>query len=371
MSIREFIPDSNTIAGFAPRHATLQPDEPTQAVYVQAAYETGFQGAFIDSDDVPLWSRKIAKSVIRKFKAERGANDWSIERTFPAALQGSGAGKRACNFQYIQKVLANALAGSQSFGNCVAWAKREISNTILGMNIATGDLGRVTHRHGTALVYGLRGSSGQGMSLSDSFETVTKIGQSEEKNYEGIADLSTQALDENAGNKWGRGGPPDALAKAVSGDTLRKAWMIESPTADIIRDILWNEGCVDTGSSYTAAGPCNPIAKGLKGIGGHDQAYLGYDDTDEFRELHAKTTGQKLSASEFVVFMDQSWGPSWIDLSNWYETLWGPRPEGMVCLLSSDALRLCGGRSGEAWGVVGAAGFLPPRMPDWGGWVCL
>jgi hypothetical protein len=269
------------------------------------------------------------------------------------------------------KVLPHSLEGSQDYGNCVAWMERELTSVLTGMAVAAGELKRFSVRHGTAYVYSMRGSMSQGMVVADAHDVVMTHGQSEEKDYGGGIDLSTEDKDESSGNKWGRSGPPDALVKAVSGDTVQKAWLIETLSKDVVCDVLWNRGVIATGSTRTAAGPCDPVCSGLDRIGGHAQAFLGYDDSDEFRDTYKKATGKTIGSDEFVVFMDQSWGSDWIKMSNWFTDLWGPRPEGMVAMLYRDFADLAGNRYGEAWGLTGVNGFVANNLPDWGSWTYL
>lgn len=368
MSLRSLIPDSNSLESFVPGRRRHASGAFVDVVDVQEAYVNGFHGCFVDSDESPDWCRQIAKYARDEFRDAHGGNNWLAEQVMPSNLMGTGAGKRAINFAYIMKVMASALAGAQSMGNCVAWAERELSNTLVGMAIAAGDMRRMDYRHGTALVYGSRGTMSQGMDLGTAAQIVSTIGQSEEKDYGNGLDLSTQSLDENAGNKWGRGGPPQALKDAVKGDTIKKTWYIQDLTADLLKDALYNEGVINTGSTWTGKGPANPVCAGLKSIGGHSQACLGYDDTDEFRAWYQQTAGSAVPAGEFAVIMDQSWPPNWIALTNWPEHLWGPRPEGAWVLWFKHFVQLCGGRYGECQAQTGVNGFVPRRLPDWGTW---
>ncbi|MDD4889702.1 MAG: hypothetical protein PHU85_07200, partial [Phycisphaerae bacterium] len=331
-------------------------------------YQNGFQGAFIDDETVPEWSRKIAQHERAAFRHLVDPNHWTVEQVMPSAFHGAGAGKRVVSYAYIMKALPGAFKGSQDHGNCVAWGCREISDTLLGLAIATGDVKRAEVRHGTALVYGSRGSSSQGMDLATAAKVLTQVGQSEEKDYGGGIDLSTESKDENAGNSWGRSGPPAALVAAVKGDSVKQMYYIESITPDVIRDIFVAEGVLNTGSTLTARGPCDPVAAGMTRIGGHDQAILGYDDTQEAKDRYKTASGYTVKANDFFLFMDQSWGPDWISLSGWMEDLWGPRPEGMVVLLYSQFQQLVGGNYGECQAVVGINGFQLGRLPDYGGW---
>jgi hypothetical protein len=330
---------------------------------IAAAYAAGLQGCFCRSVDAPAWSRAIAEAALGRLRQAWGKDHWLVEQVMPAAVQGSGRGKRAINYAYTQRILPGAYRGSQQFSNCTAWMTRELTGTLVGMAVAAGDLKRMDARHGTALVYAYRGSAGDsGMNVGTACEVVTEVGQSEEKDYGSGLNLSTQDLDETAGVRWGRGGPPQALLEALKGDTIAKAWHFGQPSAELVMDVLWNEGVIATGSTLTGQGPGDPVC-GLTSIGGHAQAALGYDDSDEFRAWYRQTTGKTLG--EAVVIMDQSWGPDWITIRNWPEQLWGPRPEGSFVLPMSHFLRLLE-NWGEGYGLTGAKGFVARRLPDWG-----
>ena len=322
-----------------------------------AAYMSGYHGCFGAAEGCPTWARRVAEYDRQAFINTVGDDVWEVESVFPQALVGTGEGKKSLNHLHILDFMPSAYSGSQKYGNCRAWSMRMGTCTIIGMALANGDIHRYEHRHGTALVYGSRQSSSQGMSMGRGCETVTKVGQSEEKDY-GFVDLSTQTKDEDAGNSWGRSGVPQQLKDACAADQIEKAYHISRPTAQVVKDLLYNESVIDTGSQVTGSGPGNPIV-GLKSIGGHAQVCTGYDDTDECR---AKL---RLPATESVVFMQQSWGPGWITINNWPDDLWGKRPEGCWPITMTNFLKLVNGWN-DSWAVVGARGFIARRLPDWG-----
>jgi len=226
--------------------------------------------------------------------------------------------------------------------------------TIVGMAAENGELVRTDVRHGTALVYGSRQSSSQGMTMSRGAEVVTTIGQSEEKDY-GFIDLSDENTEEKYGNEWGRSGPPRQLIEACEADRIERAYHIDNPTPQLVMDLFYNEAVIDTGSTVTGKGPGSPLV-GLKSIGGHAQVATGYDDRDETKE--------RLGIDEAVVFMQQSWG-NWIEIRNWPDDLWGPYPEGCWPITMSNFLKLVRGWN-DSWAIVGSQGFQPRRLPDWG-----
>lgn len=319
-------------------------------------YRAGFCGCFGTHDDCPTWARRVAEYDRERLRDQVGRATFSVESVFPSRLVGTGAGKKSLNHLHVMRYIPQAYSGSQSYGNCRAWSAKFASQTVLGMEIDSGELHRYDFRHGTALVYGSRQSSSQGMSMSRGCEVMSQIGQSEQKDY-GFVDLSTQKKDEDYGNSWGRGGPPKQLIEAVAGDTVERAYWIESPTEELIKDLLYNQAAIDTGSTVTGRGPGNPLV-GLESIGGHAQCCTGYDDTDECRAR------LKLKDSESVIFMQQSWG-DWIEINNWPDDLWGTRPEGCWPITMENFLRLVRGWN-DSWCIVGINGFTGRKLPDWG-----
>lgn len=335
---------------------------------MQNVYTHGFHGAFIDTDEMPSWARAIARYAKALFRDEVGKDRWTVAQVMPTLAQGNGTGKRCLNFRYLMKLFPEALMGSQDYGNCVAWSTREGTMVLIAIAIALGLLKRYKPRHGTALVYGSRGSSSQGMDLATACRVVSKIGQSEEKDYGGGIDLSTEDKDESRGNAWGRSGVPSELVDACKGDVVVQAYNLESPTLDMIKDVFAAGGVIKHGSNRTAAASRNGLISSLTSIGGHDQCAIGMDDTDEMREWVKKELGIDLKG-DCLVIHDQSWG-DWLDLPKWPTHLWGPRPEGAWVTTGADALSIL--RSwGDGWAMVGSQGFTTDDLPDFGSWVYL
>ncbi len=338
----------------------------TFETFLHQAYRGGFQGCFCRSEDAPTWAQAAADRGRAAYREARGSSGWLVEDAMPAALQGTGRGKRAVNHLYTMQKLPYGYEGSQDFGNCRAWSARDVSMTLVGMAMATGDLKRMEVRHGTALVYSYRGHSGDGMDMATGLDVLERVGQSEEKDYGGGIDLSTEGKDESAGRNWSRGAPA-ALVAAVKGDTIVKSWHLGEPTADLVMDTLYNEGVIDTGSTMTAGQAADGLISPLSRIGGHAQCTTLYDDTEEFRAWYAAETGRHLE--EAVVGTHQSWG-DWLKLSRWPTHLWGPRPEGMWIVPMSDYLKLLRDW-GEGYGATGSRGFVLRRLPDWGSQIYL
>lgn len=332
------------------------PDVPLSGRYGQVEYESGFFGCFGDHEDCPTWMRRVVQYDRAQLIDRMGVNRYKVEAVFPHGLAGTGAGKKSLNHLHVMQYLPEAYSGNQDYGNCRSWSMKYSTMTCLGMDIAAGDSHRTEYKHGTALVYGSRQSSSQGMTMSRGCEVVTTIGQSEQKDY-GFIDLSDEDTEESYGNKWGSSGVPAELVAACKGDLIERAYWIEEPTAELIKDLFYNQCTLDTGSTVTGSGPGNPLC-GLKSIGGHAQAATGYDDTDECRAR------LKLPAGECVVFMQQSWG-EWITINNWPIDLWGAKTMGCWPITMTNFLKLVRGWN-DTWCVVGLNGFVPRKLPDWG-----
>lgn len=322
------------------------------------AWYLSHSGVLADHEDCPEWARRVARYDLQQLIDRVGVNRYRVTSAFPAALAGSGEGKKSLNHLHVMQYLPNAFAGTQDYNNCRSWSMKFSTMTCLGMDIAAGDIHRTEVQHGTALVYGSRKSgSDAGMSMSRGCEVVTTIGQSECKDY-GFVNLSSEKDDEAYGTKWGRSGPPKELIDACTGDQVERAYKIDDPTPAIIKDLFYNQATIDTGSSVTGSGPGNPLV-GLRSIGGHAQAATGYDDTDECRARLSLRDG------ECVVFMQQSWGPNWIQINNWPDDLWGPRPEGCWPITMTNFLKLVRNWD-DSYAIVGLKGFAARRLPDFG-----
>lgn len=316
-------------------------------------------GCFVDSPDAPEWARQMARRGMAAFR-DSARHGHRAELLMGADIQGTGNGKRAVNFQFAMKLDPYILQGNQDFGNCTSWATREDIGCCIAADMATGRPHDYTHRPGTAVIYGSRGTSQQGMDLGTAARVVTTLGISLEKDYPGIADLSTEDKDEKAGNNWGARGVPKALLDAIAGNIIETA--AEVTEKEAVKDLLQSGYFAITGSTRTAKSAGDPVSP-VGPVGGHCQALIGYDDTDEFREWYAKTTGKKLAEGVFI--FDQSWGPDWLKVTNWPTELWGPRPEGAFVLKESDGMQLVSTQYGGAIAFSRVKGFPARTMPDW------
>lgn len=331
-------------------------------------YESGFQGCFVDAPGAPGWAAKLAQSARAKFHANCRHSGFADDFV-SSEYQGAGAGKRMCGWNYYLQIdrewgEGRALRGSQDYGNCTAWMAREMVGVCYGIDIvARGELHRYYARPGTAVIYGSRGWSSQGMALSTAMETIHNDGIQLETLYcDNKYDLRNEQDDESYGNRWGRSGPPKCILEEIKGDRMDYVGQV-SGGIDAVKDLLYAGYAIATGSTLTGRGPADPVCRGLKSIGGHAQACIGYDDTDECRD-YLKSVGRDIG-SDCVIFMDQSWGPNWISLSNWNEQLWGEAPEGVWPITGSDFLRIYN-QWKDVWAINNVLGFPLRKLPDWG-----
>jgi len=323
------------------------------------AYRNKFFGCF-NTKKGPAWCRHLAtrdRDELRELVTRYQAAD-----IVPARLQGSGAGKRAVHFNHIMRINSQSLSGSQDFGNCTSWMTREGGELARGVDIVVkGDLERYDARMGTAVTYGSRQSSGQGMTLARAMWAIVNLGIAQEISYcDGKYDLRTEDADEAAGNRWGRSGVPADLLAEIKGDRIATVVEIAS-TAEAI-DALYGGAACGHGSTLTGT-TRGELISGLQSIGGHAQALLGYDDTDEFREWYRETTGKPITGPVFI--NDQSWGP-WnsFDISLWPSHIWGERPEGAWVLNERDMSRVIS-QWGDCYAWSNVEGLVREGIPDW------
>ncbi len=325
-------------------------------------------GVYLDVPEHPEWARKIARWDHDVARRECRC-EWRIETAIPSRLQGIGEGKRALGFRLAMSISPSLFNGAQQFNNCAAWCQRANNGCAMTYDIAAkGELHAYEADPGTAVTYAYRGSRGNtGMTLDRCAWVGHNVGVQLRKRYlNGKYDLTTQQADELLGLRWGGSGPPQDLLDAIAGDKIEQIGEVRDEQA--VLDALYLGGSIMTGSTLTAGNgdPVSPLTR----IGGHAQALVGYDDTDEFREWYRKATGKTLN--DWVGIFDQSWYPNWIAVTNWPTELWGERPEGAFVLKGQDAMQLVrqspsfSADSGGARVFNSVVGFPLRTLPDWG-----
>jgi hypothetical protein len=329
---------------------------------IAAAYQNGFHGCFLDVPEAPRWARTIA-SHERDQLLGNATCETRLEYAIPTEYQLAGRGKRAIHWNHYRTLdPAKALRGSQDHGNCTAWALREIVGCEWGTDIShRREPQGYTSRPGTAVTYGSRGHRGQGSALSTLVKVVYNRGIQCETTYcDGRYDLRNERDDESYGNQWGGTGPPSCILDEIANDKIEQfAYATEE---DAIIDVLHLGHFLFHGSTLTAR-TTGTLISPLTSIGGHAQAVIGYDDTDETREWIKQNTGTDLR-NDWIAINDQSWG-RWNTFpdSQWPAHLWGDRPEGVWCIRGSDLMRIVR-QWGDCIAISNVLGF-PKRDLDW------
>jgi hypothetical protein len=326
-----------------------------------AAYQSGFHGAYLRNQG-PQWQQTIAQYEFERFIDEAQC-ETDISAALPSSLQSQWKDQRAVHWNwYLELDPQRSLRGSQDYGNCTAWSLREIVGCEWATDIkARGEAQEYTRRPGTAVPYASRGHGGQGSALSTLVNVVHRKGVQVEQVYcDGKYDLSTESADEAAGNRrFGMNGPPTCILDEIAEDRIEQVSHVPDPEAAL--DVLAAGHFCFHGSTLTGQSSGDPVS-GIRTIGGHAQAVIGYDDTDEFREWYREKTGRVLT--EAVVIHDQSWG-QWNQLTNWPEHLWGVKPQGAWVITLSSFSRIVD-QWGDCYAISNVLGFPLLELPDWG-----
>ena len=200
------------------------------------------------------------------------------------------------------------------------------------------------------------------MTLSRAMWAIQNYGFNSETVYlDGKYDFRQEDTDEAYGNKWGRTGPPADLINVTKVDRI--AHVVEIANLEEAMDALYGGASIIHGSTLTGSTKGELISS-LVSIGGHAQALLGYDDTDEFREWYEKSTGKKAQGTAWVG--DQSWGANWnnFPIQLWPTHLWGERPEGAWVLWSKDMDKVIR-QWGDCYAFSEVEGLVRDGIPDW------
>jgi hypothetical protein len=118
-----------------------------------------------------------------------------------------------------------------------------------------------------------------------------------------------------------------------------------------------------TGSTITSSATGDPVSSAA-GVGGHAQAMIGMDDTDEFREWYRQTTGKTLN--DWVGIFNQSWPlGACTKVSNWPRDLWGPMPYGAFVLPGKVVMRMVDTQYGSALAVSRRKAYPALDLKPW------
>lgn len=328
------------------------------------AYDNGYVGAFCDAPrptgirnpkSVPDWARSIERFEADRFAAEHPDGTPNILDQLGDMQNGEGK----CNlpFRLAKRFDPRTLTGNQDTGNCTACSLNwNLLNTLLALEIAVNEKSfSFGDSFGTAITYGDRGHSGQGMSISRAAWSAVNHGSNRRMIYlGGRYDFRDENTDERYGMNWGGSGPPADILAETKKHVVTKVGQCPTLDAKTQRDLLFNNVLLHHGGVLTGTRSGTPL-HGLTGVGAHAQSTLGYDDREE-------TKGRlNLPDDIYVVFFWQSWG-SYYSVSNWPEDLFGPYYPGCWAMRSDHALRIH--NQGSTYGYYSLDSF-GPRDLDW------
>lgn len=261
---------------------------------------------------------------------------------FGKALAGSGKGKLALLYKYVQKFEPEF--GSyerQVVGDCVSHATRNAIDVTRAFEILElKEAESFLVRSATEGIYGSRGHSGEGMSCSGAAKFVTQLGGVLLRQKYGSVDLTT--YDGKKAASWGRSGVPKNLVEAAKKNPVETASLIR--TTEEARDALANGYAMSVCSNvgFSVRRDDNGIAD-PNGSWNHAMAWIAVDDT------HTRL-------KECLFLVQNSWG------------MWngGPKiheqPDGSFWIRESVAARMLA--QNGAWVYSNVVGF-PPRKVTW------
>jgi len=330
---------------------------------LQANYNNGFIGCFVNDSEAPSWAQDIAgqeAARLRDTPVWAGAAETQLVNQ---KLALTGKGKRAVNFNHYRRLdPSNALIFMQNYGNCTMASCAELCGSVISSDqLGEGKPLAYLAKVGTAVPYGFRGHSGQGSSLETAAWVHTTIGTQLRIVYELGSqkwDFRDEDKDESYGNAWGRSGPPKALVDHLKSGQRRFSKVHSISEEGAVLDALFNFGAIHVGSTRTAMNSGDPVTYRLQSAN-HAEYLMGYDDTDEFREFYEQRTGKKLTS--WVGIWNQTWG-NWNKVTNWPDHLWGPRPEGAFVLTAEDTMKKV---RQTAYVYTDSEGFHPRDVTDW------
>lgn len=263
-------------------------------------------------------------------------------------IAGSGVGKRACLWQYLQRLDRGAYTERQTKPDCTSHAARNACDTTRAVEILVkGEPEDFYLRGATEPTYGARGHGGGGMSPARAAMWQKDVGYLVRKKYDAV-DLSK--YDGSIGDRWGRNGVPAEVQALCNEQKVRTIRQIQS-VRDAI-DALFNGYALMSGqyAAWSESPNAQHYYTRVSPGWSHAMATVGYDDTKTF---WPKT----------VFFIVNSWA-AWNQApKEWPKDMpaWVP---GMIVTTAEDWAVCVDTQDCYAYGNVD--GYPPQRLPDLG-----
>ena len=263
-------------------------------------------------------------------------------------IAGSGEGKRALLWQYLQKADPGAYTERQTEPDCTSHSSRNARDTSRIVEILVkGEAESFYKRGATEVTYGARGHSGAGMSPARAAKFENETGFLVRKDY-GIVDLSVYKG--SIGARWGRSGPPEEVKALCLNNKVGLIRQVRS-VADA-RDALFNGYALSSGQHAAWAPAPNEkhVHRRVSPGWNHAMSTVGMDCTKKFWPFN-------------VFFIVNSWG-RWNQPPKEWPDDYPPWVPGMIVTTEDDWEVCVSSQDCYVYGSVD--GFPPQRLPDYG-----
>jgi hypothetical protein len=318
------------------------------------AYESGFVGAFLDSEGEPVWARTLAAQGEETF--ESAAPDAvTFSDVFPEHWRGAGEGKHAVYWNYALRFdgdPSGVFREKQITGNCVGASAGVSLTHCLGVAIFLYERPFDWRGASGTVFYAWRGHCGQGANLGTIAAAHAKYGWASRTVYaDGRVDLRDTDADQRYGmNHCRQPGTSLAPLWAETAKTPIGKVARFNGSLDELCDLLYAGGSLQTGGRITASRDGRPVSR-QAAVGPHAQSCIGYDARPEVLA--------KLGIREPIFFFTQTWGNIRYVQSGWLDAEWGTMPEGCF-ILPWSVVRQMLGHSYAYWPDV--TGFTPANV---------
>lgn len=263
-------------------------------------------------------------------------------------IAGSAKGKRACLWQYLQRLDAKAYTERQTEPDCTSHASRNARDTTRAVEILVkGEPESFYQRGATEPTYGARGHGGAGMSPARAASFEKDTGFLVRKKYDAV-DLTK--YNGAIGARWGRGGVPAEVQELCQHNRVNTIRQIRS-IADA-KDALFNGYALMSGqyAAWDSKPNKDHVHRRVSPGWSHAMATVGFDDSKSFWPFT-------------VFFIVNSWAKWNQAPQEWPKDMpaWVP---GMIVTTEDDWAVCVEAQDCYAYGSVD--GFPPQRLPDFG-----
>ena len=341
--LRSLIPDSNRLEVAFARSNGVAHDK---AGLLEAAYASGFVGAFVDKEGQPNWARRAARYLKDEFLSPVHSDVPGTKKLFSdvASQLADGDGERHINCRHALELWeAGGRQGpkpyscNQDYGSCVDASCSEQETAMFGWRARQPSFGEIFKFAAAWYKYANRGYCSDGWGGSGIATVARRVGCAFRTKYQvGSVNVDFSDDDENeniVARQWCRSGIPADLAAYTQANHGYADGAITNYDGDHrgFKKVLKAGGALHAGGVRTSGGS-KPFTRG--GTGAHMQSTVAYDDTEECRKWFADNHNITWAADDFPLVNHQTWGPGWRGECGdaYWPPFWGPKPEGAwVC----------------------------------------